>query len=46
MIQGLCEMFENQARAERYNISKVLFACKLTKGSPVSFHVIKDDGLH
>jgi hypothetical protein len=34
-------MFENQARAERYNISKALFACKLVEGSPVSPHVIK-----
>jgi hypothetical protein len=24
-------MFKNQARVERYNISKVLFACKLTE---------------
>jgi hypothetical protein len=29
MIQGLRGMFENQANAERYNISKALFACKL-----------------
>jgi hypothetical protein len=41
MIQGLLGMFENQARAERYNISKALFACKLAEGSPVSHHVIK-----
>jgi hypothetical protein len=41
MIQGLREMFENQAKPERYNISKALFACKLTEGSPVSPHVIK-----
>ena len=41
MIQGLREMFENQARAERYNISSSLFACKLTEGSPVSPHVVK-----
>jgi hypothetical protein len=41
MIQGLRGMFENQARAERYNISKALFACKLAEGSPVSPHVIK-----
>jgi hypothetical protein len=34
-------MFENQARAERYNISKALFACKLTEGNLVSPHVIK-----
>jgi hypothetical protein len=40
MIQGLRGMFENQVRAERYNISKALFACKLAKGSPVSPHVI------
>jgi hypothetical protein len=41
MIQGLLGIFENQARAERYNISKALFACKLTEGSPVSPHVVK-----
>jgi hypothetical protein len=41
MIQGLRGMFENQARAERYNISKALFACKLAEGSPISHHVIK-----
>jgi hypothetical protein len=41
MIQGLCGMFENQAKVERYNISKTLFACKLAEGSPTSPHVIK-----
>jgi hypothetical protein len=41
MIQGLRGMFENQARAERYNISKALFACELAEGSPVSPHLIK-----
>jgi hypothetical protein len=41
MIQGLRGMFENHARVERYNISKVLFACKLAKGSLVNPHVIK-----
>jgi hypothetical protein len=34
-------MFENQARAERYNISKALFTCKLAEGSLVSPSVIK-----
>jgi hypothetical protein len=34
-------MFENQARAERYNISKALFVYKLAEGSLVSPHVIK-----
>jgi len=41
MIQGLREMFGNQARAERYNVSSSLFACKLTEGSQVSPHVVK-----
>jgi hypothetical protein len=41
MIQGLRGMFENQARVERYNISKALFACKLAGGSPIKTHVIK-----
>jgi hypothetical protein len=39
--KGLHGMFENKARTVRYNISKALFACKLTEGSPVSPHVIK-----
>jgi hypothetical protein len=34
-------IFENQARVERYNISKALFVCKLEKGSLVSPHVVK-----
>jgi hypothetical protein len=41
MIKGLRGMLLNQARVERYNISKALFACKLVEGSPVSPHVIK-----
>jgi hypothetical protein len=41
MIEGLRGMFQNQARTERYNISKSLFACKLAEGSLVSPHVIK-----
>jgi hypothetical protein len=41
MIEGLRGMFQNQARTERYNISKSLFACKLAEGSPISPHVIK-----
>jgi hypothetical protein len=41
MIQELRGMFENQARAERYNISKALFTYKLVEGSPVNPHVIK-----
>ncbi|XP_072151054.1 uncharacterized protein [Setaria viridis] len=41
MIEGLRGIFENQVRAERYNISKSLFACKLAEGSSVSPYVIK-----
>jgi hypothetical protein len=41
MIQELCGMFEKQARVQRYNISKALFACKLVEASLVSPHVIK-----
>jgi hypothetical protein len=41
IIQGMCGIFENRARTERYNISKALFACKLAEGSPISPHVIK-----
>jgi hypothetical protein len=33
--------FQIQARTERSNISKSLFACKLAEGSSVSPHVIK-----
>ena len=41
IIVGLRGMFENQARAERFNTSKSLFACRLAEGNPVSPHVIK-----
>ena len=40
IIQGLHEMFKNQAWIERYNISNSLFVCKPTEGSLVSPHVI------
>ena len=41
IITGLRNMFEDQARAERFNTSKSLFACRLAEGNPVSPHVIK-----
>jgi hypothetical protein len=34
-------MFENQASAEKYNISKDLFVCKLAEDSSISPHMIK-----
>jgi hypothetical protein len=41
MIHELRGMFDKKARVERSNISKVMFACKLVEGWPVSPHVIK-----
>jgi hypothetical protein len=41
MIVGLHGMFMNPAKVERYDISKSLFSCKLTKESLVSSYVIK-----
>ncbi|KAK8582334.1 hypothetical protein V6N13_032088 [Hibiscus sabdariffa] len=41
MIQNLNEIYEGQARQERYETSKALFQCKMSEGSPVGAHVIK-----
>ncbi|KAK9003879.1 hypothetical protein V6N11_018775 [Hibiscus sabdariffa] len=41
MIQNLKEIYEGQARKERYETSKDLFQCKMSEGSPVGAHVIK-----
>ncbi|KAK8621667.1 hypothetical protein V6N13_081100 [Hibiscus sabdariffa] len=41
MIQNLKEIYEGQARQERYENSKALFQCKMTEGTPVGAHVIK-----
>jgi hypothetical protein len=41
MIEGLKGMFQEQSRAERFNTSKALFACRLAEGGAVSPHVIK-----
>ncbi|KAK8672321.1 hypothetical protein V6N13_110694 [Hibiscus sabdariffa] len=41
MIQNLKEIYEGQARQERYETSKALFQCKMSEGSPVRAHVIK-----
>ena len=41
MIEGLQGMFQGQSRAERYNTSKALFACRLAEGSAVSPHMVK-----
>ncbi|KAK8593567.1 hypothetical protein V6N12_045644 [Hibiscus sabdariffa] len=41
MVQNLKEIYEGQARQERYETSKALFQCKMSEGSPVGAHVIK-----
>ncbi|KAK8700605.1 hypothetical protein V6N13_018996 [Hibiscus sabdariffa] len=41
MIQNLKEIYEGQARQERYETSKALFQCKMTEGTPMGAHVIK-----
>ncbi|KAK9034774.1 hypothetical protein V6N11_076831 [Hibiscus sabdariffa] len=41
MIQNLKEIYEGQARQERYETSKAMFQCKMSEGSPVGAHVIK-----
>ncbi|KAK8634018.1 hypothetical protein V6N13_014847 [Hibiscus sabdariffa] len=41
MIHNLKEIYEGQARQERYETSKALFQCNMSEGSPVGAHVIK-----
>ncbi|KAG8490824.1 hypothetical protein CXB51_013933 [Gossypium anomalum] len=41
MIEHLKELYQGQARQERFDISKALFRCKLAEGSPVGPHVLK-----
>lgn len=41
MIGSLKAMYETQARAERYEITKALWECKMAEGSSVNEHVIK-----
>ncbi|XP_052478288.1 uncharacterized protein LOC128033859 [Gossypium raimondii] len=41
MIEHLKELYQGQARQERFNTSKALFQCKLAEGSPVRPRVLK-----
>jgi hypothetical protein len=43
-INELKDLFQQQARAERYEISQALIDCKMAKGSSFSDHVIKLQG--
>ncbi|XP_038706913.1 uncharacterized protein LOC120002286 [Tripterygium wilfordii] len=41
MIEHLKKLFQEQARQERYDISKALFQCRMVEGSSVNSHVLK-----
>jgi gag-polypeptide of LTR copia-type len=41
MIEHLKELYQGQARQERYDTSKALFQCKMAEGTPVGTHVLK-----
>ncbi|KAJ9566571.1 hypothetical protein OSB04_002537 [Centaurea solstitialis] len=41
MIRQLRDMFQTQARTERYDATKAFNECKMTKGTSVSDHVMK-----
>ncbi|KAK2417007.1 secreted RxLR effector protein [Trifolium repens] len=41
MIEHLKTLYAEQARHERFEVSKSLFQCKLSEGSPVGPHVLK-----
>ena len=44
MISNLKEMFQQQARQERYETTKALHSCKMAEGTSVSAHVLKMKG--
>ena len=44
MIFNLKEMFQKQARQERYETTKALHSCKMAEGASVSAHVLKMKG--
>ncbi|XP_021296811.1 uncharacterized protein LOC110426059 [Herrania umbratica] len=41
IILNLREMFDKESRTERFDISKELFRCKMSEGSPARPHVLK-----
>ena len=44
MIFNLKEMFQQQARQERYETTKALQSCKMAEGASVNAHVLKMKG--
>ena len=41
MIEHLKQLYQQQARQERYDVSKALFQCRMVEGSLVGTHVLK-----
>ena len=41
MIEHLKELYQEQARQERYDISKALFQCRMAEGNLIGPHVLK-----
>ncbi|WP_369293427.1 hypothetical protein, partial [Alkalihalophilus pseudofirmus] len=41
MMEQLKEMFQKQARQQRFETVRALHACKMAEGSSVSTHVLK-----
>ena len=46
MIFNLKEMFQQQARQERYETTKALYSFKMAEGTSVSAHVLKMKGFN
>ena len=44
IIMHLKELFDETSRTNRYQTSKELFRCKMTKGSSVNTHILKMNG--
>ena len=44
MVTQLKEMFQVQARTERYNMHNAFTNCKMAQGTPVAVHVLKMKG--
>ena len=41
MIEHLKELYQEQARQERYDVSKALFQCRMAEGNLIGPHVLK-----
>ncbi|XP_074559939.1 uncharacterized protein LOC141815992, partial [Curcuma longa] len=41
MVEHLKQLYQGQARHERFEVSKALFQCKMQEGTPVGTHILK-----